>query len=278
MEEKKNIVMLAHKYSEKRISFPMYVQPKIDGIRAVWKHQEKVFRTRNNIIIEGLPTLTKALSTTALEQDLDGEVTVPGQTFNATSGIVRRLSDNIHEKEGDAVYTVFDLINGFSFADRLIRVRDIFKSIPELSQEPQTLSLIRLIKTEIVTHEKEIEQYHINFNEQGYEGSIYRTVSGKYERKRSFNLLKRKDFLLGSGKVIKLNEGEGKYVGMLGAFTVEIGSGTDAVQFEIGTGLNDNDRNVFWNKDFIGKTLHFKYQNLSEYRIPRFPVFLGIEQ
>ena len=269
---KENIAMLAHKYNGSNINLPVYVQPKVDGIRAIWRHKEKVFRTRNNLIIEGAPTLTKLLGQYNLDIDIDGEMTIPGETFNKMSGVVRRKSANVVLAEMCLTYTIFDVIDNKPFYDRLKYIKDI------LSKAMSHPSIIYL-ETHMITSEIEIERYHLQFNEKGYEGSIYRTTFGLYEIKRSKNLLKRKDFREAEGEIIALNEGTGKYTNMLGSFSVELDVLGDSIIFEVGSGLDDAQRQAFWDMDpegIIRKRIKFKYQELSENSIPRFPIFLEV--
>lgn len=44
----KQICMLAHPYDLKRVIFPAYIQPKLDGIRAIFLYKEKRFISQNN--------------------------------------------------------------------------------------------------------------------------------------------------------------------------------------------------------------------------------------
>ena len=269
--------MLAHKYNGKNIKLPVYVQPKVDGLRAIWRHKEKLFRTRNNLIIEGIPTLTKLLGQYNITEDIDGELTVPGLSFNKASGIIRRKVKNISPDEVHVSYTIFDIIDNRPYYERLNYKRGYLTGI---LQHPSIIYL----ETYMAVSDLEIERLHLRFNEEGYEGSIYRTTFGLYEIKRSNNLLKRKDFRKGEGEIIALNEGTGKYVGMLGSFSVSVDLGVcgGKVIFEVGSGLVDAQRVDYWTMfnnpadSLIGKKISFKYQELSENNIPRFPIFLEV--
>ena len=52
----------------------------------------------------------------------------------------------------------------------------------------------------------------------GYEGSIYRTPSGKYKGTRSWDLMKFKDFHDAEAEIIGWVEGKGKRRGTIGKF------------------------------------------------------------
>ncbi len=58
--------------------------------------------------------------------------------------------------------------------------------------------------------------------------------------------------------------------GRLGALLVRLADGTD---FAIGTGFSDRERE---NPTAIGATVTFRYQELSEAGVPRFPSWVGV--
>jgi DNA ligase-1 len=61
--------------------------------------------------------------------------------------------------------------------------------------------------------------------------------------------------------------GAGRHKCRLGALQVRLANGTE---FAIGTGLSDKERE---NPPAIGMTVTFKYQELSDGGVPRFPSF-----
>jgi len=65
--------------------------------------------------------------------------------------------------------------------------------------------------------------------------------------------------------------GQGKYDGVLGALQCQTEAGK---QFEIGSGFSDEDRKRIWkNRKDLPKFVNYKFQNLTEDGIPRFPIF-----
>ena len=252
----KQICMLAHLYDPKRVIFPAYIQPKLDGVRAIWLHKEKKFVSRNN---KPLVLPNKLLSSTInIPYDIDGELLIPGKSFNEISGIVRHL-DQIPEKLY-LEYTIFDIISNEPFLQRYNKIH--------------SNSIIPTI--EVDTFDQINSLHNINLLS-GYEGSIIRN-NAPYEFKRSFNLLKLKPTKEIECKVIGLIEGTGKYEGMLGALTVET---PDKKIFNVGSGFIDMQRYMIWNvksTDHIDKFVIIRYQDLSEYGIPRFPIFKGFKE
>lgn len=62
--------------------------------------------------------------------------------------------------------------------------------------------------------------------------------------------------------------------GTMGAILVK---NTEGVEFEVGTGFTDEQRQYFWdNQDaLIGKTIKYRYQKVGVKEKPRFPSFIG---
>ena len=52
---------------------------------------------------------------------------------------------------------------------------------------------------------------------------------------------------------------------------------TEGVEFEVGTGFTDEQRQYFWDNqdELIGKTIKYRYQKVGVKEKPRFPSFIG---
>jgi len=112
----------------------------------------------------------------------------------------------------------------------------------------------------------------------GYEGMIVRNPEGRYVRKRSVDILKIKprksDTYSIVGSVEELSQyGEPK--GTLGALRV---IDEDGREFKVGTGFTAAERWSLWERrtELVGKRVVVKYQNLTDGKIPRFPVFCEV--
>lgn len=97
------------------------------------------------------------------------------------------------------------------------------------------------------------------------EGLMLRNPDSYYERKRSNNLLKVKKFLDDEAVVIGFIR---RPTGDIKAMQVRLPNGKE---FRIGNGLTEEERR---NPPKIGSKVTFKYQNLSEDGIPRFPTYI----
>jgi DNA ligase-1 len=83
-------------------------------------------------------------------------------------------------------------------------------------------------------------------------------------------LLKVKTFHDAEAVVLGHQAGEGRHKGRLGALLVRLPNGT---RFAIGTGFSDRERE---NPPAIGATVTFRYQELSDAGVPRFPSWVGV--
>jgi DNA ligase-1 len=99
---------------------------------------------------------------------------------------------------------------------------------------------------------------------------MLRQPASKYVAGRSSTLLKVKTFHDAEAVVTGHQAGTGKHSGRLGALLVRLADGTD---FAIGTGFSDRERA---NPPAIGQTVTFRYQELSDGGVPRFPSYVGV--
>jgi DNA ligase-1 len=82
--------------------------------------------------------------------------------------------------------------------------------------------------------------------------------------------LKVKTFHDAEALVVGHQAGAGRHKGRLGALLVRLSDGTD---FAIGTGFSDRERG---NPPAVGATVTFRYQELSDAGVPRFPSYVGV--
>ncbi len=97
---------------------------------------------------------------------------------------------------------------------------------------------------------------------------MLREPASPYEVGRSTTLLKVKTFHDAEAVVISHQPGRGRHEGRLGALVVERASGTE---FSVGTGFSDAERK---SPPPVGSVITFRYQELSEAGVPRFPSFV----
>jgi len=253
--------MLAQKYNpnEPTITFPCYVQPKLDGIRALY--YGGALWSRTGKLFTELKHITDQL--TDVKAILDGELYSHELTFQEITSAVKRKSDNTLK----LIYIVYDTVNEHNFPDRFheIEVNICNKNRPN----------IKILKPSICDNQHRVNQYLTRALEDGYEGLMLRNIIGPYvEKYRSKNLQKYKTFLDQEFKIVDFTEGEGTEKGLI-IFKCACTNGTIFSVRPIGT---HEVRHAMYLKgdEYIGSYLTVKYQELTDGGVPRFPVGVTI--
>jgi len=101
---------------------------------------------------------------------------------------------------------------------------------------------------------------------------MLRQPNSRYAAGRSLTLLKVKRFLDSEARVVGHEGGKGRHKGRLGALLVELPDGT---HFAVGTGFTDAERE---HPPAIGSHITFRFKELSDAEVPRFPTYVGIRQ
>ena len=104
----------------------------------------------------------------------------------------------------------------------------------------------------------------------GGEGLMMRQPGSRYEIGRSWSLRKVKTFHDSEARVIAYERGAGRHAGRLGSLQCQMPNGN---VFNVGTGLSDEERN---NPPPVGSIITYRYQELSNDGIPRFPSYVGV--
>jgi ATP-dependent DNA ligase len=191
--------MLAQEFNKykKKVSYPCYIQPKLDGYRMVYNTTSNSITTRqgkNFNIIQDTEILFKELCSLPSGYILDGELYVHNDEVSfETLGVLRKkkaLSNTDKLNLNKIEYHVYDIID--SSRDYKSR-KDLLDSL----LNKYSFKMIKNVITYKVESEDEINNYHNKFvNEDGYEGTMIRTHNGIYKEKyRSYDLLKLKDFM-----------------------------------------------------------------------------------
>ena len=71
-----------------------------------------------------------------------------------------------------------------------------------------------MVNTDIVKLEDDVMEFFDNYRALGYEGAMLRNSNSIYENKRSYNLLKVKEFDDAEFKIVGIEEGEENWPGM----------------------------------------------------------------
>lgn len=295
--------LLAHVYSPVRVTYPCYVQPKLNGIRALY--QAGHFQSRD---LQPFPVgLLKHLAEPLLQLFkpdviLDGELYVHGwplQRINAAVTPVRQEPSKDTVKVEYHVFDVVDFQQGF-----MPRFTDYEKWCEREVGARWLTKNTALVKTSVAANEEHTNQFYAYWVAQGYEGMMlrlgdcpYTLPKQRYDRlplthrwnvpipksgflsdqdNRVWHLLKRKDWQDDEFICVGVQEGEGKLKGTLGAFLCEHPSVLRPQIFSVGSGLTDAERQHYWSNPPIGRLIKVKYLVLSSDGIPLNPTILAI--
>ena len=246
-------LLLAHSWANDLDLTDWWMSEKLDGVRAFW--DGKQFLSRQGNIFHAPDWFASGLPQTPL----DGELWLDRKAFQRTVSIVRRQDKSDHWKQ--IRYVVFDAPSlAEPFEARLEYVSDCIRAIG--SQFFDTLEHTRCRNLDHLQKElARIEQL-------GGEGLMLRQPGSLYEAGRSVTLLKVKSFHDEDAVVVDYIKGKGRHKGRMGALVVRL---QNATEFCVGTGFTDKQRE---NPPAIGSTITFRYQELSDGGVPRFPSFV----
>jgi DNA ligase-1 len=163
--------MLAHKFVERgnAIEYPCFVQPKLDGHRALYDGEK--FWTRKGKLY--LPDVVKHLRFNTHGYIVDGEIMLPpGYTFQETTSAIKKCNKNTPELQ----YHVFDVIgNEATFTERIDKLEEILTSEQEDNLLPDN---VYLVKTILCGNEFEVSGWLSKALTKGYEGIMLRNSRG----------------------------------------------------------------------------------------------------
>lgn len=261
--------MLAKEYNKEKHkidwSKDVFVQPKLDGMRALGS--KKTLISRNNKKIDTLAHIADKLN---FDNIIDGEAYIHGLSFQENMKLIKKYRPG---KSEDVKYHVYDIISEKSFFDRYHDMLKLVKDIPNIIP-------VRTIK---ITSEEELKELHKEFLAQGYEGTIIRHGEESYKiNGRSSNLLKYKDFQDITLPIKDVIPGEQSPNQGYFIFDWESAVGHPMGDNILGCGMkfSHEEREEFLtNKDkYIGLTAELRFFEYSDTGVPRFPQCVGIRE
>jgi len=266
--------MLAHKFDIKRVDYskPVYIQPKLDGVRCLFtkdgafSRTGKQFKNLAHIELELIPFFKDNPNII-----LDGELYNHElkHDFEKIISLVRKqkpTADDRLDARNLIQYHVYDFISNdkANYRDRMheLACSDIYSDYIKYVQAYR-----------VYKHEEALNMHHDAYLAKGYEGSILR-LDGKYKHGRSYDLMKFKDFSDTEATIVGYETGKGKREGTLGKFIMQ---DDDGVEFGCppGKGYNYKDLANILNNigDYIGKRATFTYFQRTQAGSYRHPLF-----
>ncbi len=245
-------LLLLNVYKDQNIS-GWVVSEKLDGIRAYWDGEHLI--SRGGEIIHAPEWFTKEYP----PFPIDGELWSRRKDFEHISSIVR---DKVPSQEWREIkHYIFEVPNAKGgLFERLALVK------------PYEGRSIKILSQKVIKNKKELTLYLKKVETLGGEGVVVRDPKAPYIAKRTSKALKVKSFLDTECEVIRQIPGKGKYKGLLGSIECKLKDGT---RFKIGSGFSDEERR---DPPQVGDIVTFKYQEMTKYHKPRFPVFLRVRE
>ncbi len=290
--------LLANPVDLSIVSYPVFASPKYDGFRCVidgmGNPMSRNMKPISNIYVQGK---LKEYNFPKFDGELLTYTNNKVDDFNT-------VQSKLTTRSGmpDFKYMVFDQYMRVDepYSDRYSKLKSYFQF--------NKFKNVRLVEQKLVHDEGELFDYEAECLAAGWEGVMVRSLNGPYKMGRSTTkegtLLKLKRFFDAeaeiisayefqhNGNVLVLQELEAEGIDVaevykrsshqenmvpmnkLGGFHVKWKDST--VEFDLGVGFNDQQRNEYWQGDrCVGKTVKFKYQSVGPSGKPRFPVFLG---
>lgn len=288
--------MLARTYGPRYSSFPCFLQPKLNGVRALAQSTPSgiVMQSRDEKLwrYDILRELYDELSTLYSEARgffgsswnsiLDGELYVHGwrlQDINAAIAVNRKERT---EKTPLVQFHIFDTIPNLesNFIDRWAGFYTLVKNL--------NLPHIFPVATHACCNIEEMQKYFHHYTEKGYEGVMLRTDEPYFlgetahgTQYRSKTLWKHKQWEDAEFLCVGVTQGEGKASIGIGALTLQANKSPytepeSRKTFKVGTGFTDEERIEYAKNPPVGKLVRVRYLELTADGIPFNPSFIAI--
>ena len=256
---------------------------KLDGYRAVTVVTDKIKTyTRKGQEIEGLEELHEKVNEFVTKNQLsnlvlDGELLLVNHDNLTSDELFRQTSKALRKKgsKKDIEYNIFDLLtyDEFMFDGQS---KQTYENRRKALDTLTGVDLVKIVEVLDIITKDQIKDWSETATNNGWEGVMLNYQNGKYEIKRTPNLLKVKKMHTADLELIGFKEAiDGKFKGGLQSIVVQFGDNT----VDVGSGLSEELREEIWkNQDFyLGKIVEIQYFEVSENqnggKSLRFPVF-----
>lgn len=248
--------------------------------------------SRNGKVFENFKHIEEQIAWAAkdLEADwvLDGEIT--SSTFQSLMTQVHRKKD---ANASDAVFNLFDAVPLNEFLKGKYKVPQIKRSenLRDLMGYFRECENIQLLDYKEVNLDTDEGKATLDFMRDeaaklGLEGVMVKDANAIYECKRTDAWLKIKPSITVDLTVVSIEEGTGRNAGRLGALVCEGIDNGRTIRVNVGSGLSDRDRDVYWtnSNDVLAQVVEVKADAVTQnqdgtysLRFPRFVRFRGFE-
>lgn len=261
---------------EVELTYPVWAQPKLDGMRCIFKKDGAFSREGNPIlVVDHIAEALKPFFDKYPDIEFDGELYNHElkDDFDTLISIARKgkaTPERLADAKAKIQYWIYDIRDTTkTFDERNEFIRNLFYTSKVTNED---LLPIVVVETQHIKNREELDGCYDTWGEEGYEGMMIRNNTF-YEFKRTWNLLKRKEFITVDLKPVDITEGIGNRSGGAGKFWFEM----DGIKFEAGIrGGEDKYKDYLARKEYWMKIpFTLRYQGLTPKGRPRFPVVIG---
>lgn len=280
--------LLAHTFEPKRVKFdqPTWLQYKLNGVRAL--SQGGYFQSRDELpwdrdVLSHLSEYMKQMF--PMDWVLDGELYVHGWSLQKINGAIAVNRNGVREDSHMVEYHIFDRVDwNAPFETRFV---EMAREKYGLTIKDLPIKFVRTVKAQTSEQADAFYQFAI---ENKYEGIMYRIGDCPYTRpkqegrvgrlrylsdknNRVWHMLKRKDWQDHEFVCVRVEEGEGKRSGMVGALICETSNGH---YFGVGSGLSEAECIRFYENPPIGRKIKVKFLCYTADGIPFNPTVIAV--
>lgn len=270
--------MTAKKWKErkKKVAFPVFSQPKLDGMRCIVKRDGMWSRYGKPIL--SAPHIFESLKGWLSIHDaiFDGELYTHKfkKDFEQIISLARQTKPTAEDLSKSAEHLEYHIYDFYvsTFPDRPVEERHaLLKDVVALLKKLNPKIKIVYVGLDKAKTEEDLDELYAGYLENGYEGQMVRIPGSPYVNKRSNNLLKRKEFLDEEFKIVDVLSGKGGHENMAAKVICKM---KDGRTFEAGMiGSHEYCAELLKKKkDVIGQMATIIFQNYTEdgKGVPRF--------
>eukprot|EP00929_Paragymnodinium_shiwhaense_P060969 TRINITY_DN30439_c0_g1_i1.p1 TRINITY_DN30439_c0_g1~~TRINITY_DN30439_c0_g1_i1.p1 ORF type:complete len:786 (+),score=177.72 TRINITY_DN30439_c0_g1_i1:96-2453(+) len=256
-------VLLAQKWSDENPT-GWWLSEKLDGVRALWKDGQFLSRGDNSF---KCPDWFRSQMPAGCV--LDGEIWGGRQQFNKTVGIVKSSSRGAEWEF--LTYMVFDVLKEKGTALEHRPFEERLEVVNRICRGGGSSKVLKAVPMQLCKGREHLQEVLEQVENRGGEGLMLRQPRSVYEHRRSKTLLKVKTFHDEEAIVVGHEEGKagGRTAGLCGALVCKT---PDGRQFKVGSGLSDEQRRA---PPKVGAVITYRYQELTQANIPRFPTLVA---
>ena len=272
------------------------LEVKLDGVRvlAVCSSAGVTLYSRNGKVFENFPQIAEAIEANFKSLPVNGPFVLDGEIVGESfQKLMKQAHRKGNAKTDNMVYHVFDILTlrafeeGFHNAQQHKRLETLekFRAVFDTTNCVRVMSGIE-VDLDVSEGQNIMRRFANDAVAQGFEGIMIKDLDAPYECRRSSFWMKWKPTISVDLTVVGMEEGTGRNAGRLGALICEGVDDERRIHVNVGSGLSDSDRDVFWSgrDSIVGHLVEVQADAVTQnqdgsysLRFPRFLRFRDFE-